>query len=321
MKILYKGPAQTPEWFQARKGKITASRAANIVGGEEGVPGFLSPLTEWHMLRAELGLEPATVDDDEPDEFRKAAMQWGLDSEPQHARDLGILLEKTLEPVNAVVQDEEYPWLAATPDYQIVDENEGCELKAPAGFGIAKWRVGVPFGPQVQAAVQARVMGWDAVTVSAYYQDEPYGIYVPHPTRFERAQKTEHFVLGVLEAFWQSVIDGVPPEPKAADYEAVRAYSKPQAGVRCDLSVELMEAWLQLQARKSDMEPEEKRLEDEEKALKARIIATMGPAELGIFPDGSGFTLKSTTRNMKAQEARVVVTAPILRWTAKAWVK
>lgn len=321
MKILYKGPAQTPEWFQSRKGKVTASRAANIVGGEEGVPGYLSPLQEWHLLRAELGLEPATVEDEEPDEFRKAAMQFGLDSEPMHARDLGLLLGKTLEPVNAVVQDEEYPWLAATPDYRIVGENEGCELKAPAGFGIAKWRVGVPFGPQVQAAVQARVMGWDAVTVSAYYQDEPWGIYVPHPTRFERAEKTEHFVLGLLEQFWQSVQEGVPPEPKAADYEAVRAYSKPQAGVRCDLGADLMEEWLMLEARDTDAEPEAKRLEADWKALKAKIIVRMGAAELGIFPDGNGLSLKGQVRNYTAKEAYTMVTKPSLKYVKNAWTK
>lgn len=310
----------TPDWFAARKGLITASRAANIIAGEEGMPAFKSPIEEYHALRAELGLEEPR-EEPEIDDFRKAALQWGLDSEPLHAAALGAHLGRTLVPFNAVVADDEYPWLAATPDYRIVEDDELAELKAPSGWGVAKWRGAVPFGPQVQAAVQMRVTGKKACTVSAYYQDEAYGPYSPHPTRFERKEREEHFVIGLLEAFWESVQSGVPPTPKASDYEAVRAFSKPVEGKRCSLPVSIMEEWLMIEARKGDMGPEMERLENDEKVLKAKIVMLMDDAGIGVFPDGTGFTLKSDERPRMIQSGEKFLTKPILRYTKKAWQK
>lgn len=313
MKIVTRAAPGSLEWHQARRGCITASRAANILAGQSDLPGYKSPRQEWEELKAELnGTAPAIEEDDrEVDEERNEFMQWGLDSEPLHRAKLGALIGEELEPFNAILEDDEYPWLRASPD---CITRTVRELKAVCGGAAAKWAQGVPYLHQCQLAVQQRVSGLKEDGIVSGFVSRGFKPPAVQFERFDLTSSMEHFVMGALEAFWDSVQRDIPPEPSAGDYDALRTYARPRIGKRCKLPWSLWDERQALEARREAV----KAFENDEDALKAKIIAVMGDAELGIFEDGSGYTFKSTTRNYKAQEARVVVTKPSLKWSEKA---
>lgn len=318
MKLVTRAAAGTAEWHQARRGVITASRAANILAGEVDIPGYRSRLQEWHDLKAELDGTAAPVEPDpeegeaEPDEERNEFMQWGLDSEPLHLKKLGALIGETLESFGAIVEDDEFPWLRASPDCitQAVRE-----LKAVCGGAAKKWADGVPYMHQCQLAVQQRVSGLHDDGIVSGYIVRGFSPPSIHYERFDLTERSEHFVLGTLEAFWKSVLDDIPPTPVAADYDAQRSARKTVAGKRCKLPMEFIDRWRILELREEEMV---KPFEAERKALMAEIVAEMGDSELGIAPDGTGFTLKGSRRpRMKATD-EYFVTKPSLKFSEKA---
>jgi len=63
---------RSPEWFQARLGKATASKFYDIYKGDR--------LAGWKNYRAELVVERITGNPAES--FTSAPMQWGIDTEP-----------------------------------------------------------------------------------------------------------------------------------------------------------------------------------------------------------------------------------------------
>jgi predicted phage-related endonuclease len=320
MKVLTTAAAGSAEWLAARRGKITASRAANIMASsvDGAEPGYRSRLQEWHDLKAELSGEASAEDEEaEHDEERAERMAWGLESEPLHALKLGQKLGEDLVRFGSVVADDEYPWLVATPDYVSPSTGAPRELKAVGQGRVSEWRKnGTPFMYVCQLGVQQRILGVreDGV-VSGYAQWN--GVYRPHSVEkqhFDLGERAEHFLLGTLEAFWASIEQDIPPEPGPGDYEALREMARPQASKKCRLPMSL---WDEKQVIDAKIE-QRKAIEAEEEAFKAKVAALMveNDAEIGVWDDGSGYTFKSTTRNYKAQEARVMVTKPSLKFSA-----
>lgn len=67
---------RSQEWFQARLGKVTASRLSNVLAKGRG--GGPSAVRRNYM--AELIAEKLTGN--APEGFSNAAIQWGIDTEP-----------------------------------------------------------------------------------------------------------------------------------------------------------------------------------------------------------------------------------------------
>jgi putative phage-type endonuclease len=110
------------EWVQARLGKVTASRVADVIAKTK---------TGWGASRknymAELIAERLTGQPG--DTYTNAAMQWGLDTEPQARAAYEFFRDATVEEVG-FVEHPTIPMTGASPD-GLVGENGLVEIKCP----------------------------------------------------------------------------------------------------------------------------------------------------------------------------------------------
>lgn len=323
MKLLTNAPAGSPEWKAARRGKITASGAANIVaGGIPGVPTYASPLEEFVRLKAELSGE---FDEDEPDEDAlphvtddevKASeeMQWGLDSEELHLKILKRETGWSVVADHAVVQDDEFDWLACALDAMRNDEGARgpIELKAPTWFKLGKWKEAAPFAYQVQNAVQARIVGASWGCVSA--------LMAPRVVYYENVidQATADYVMSKLIAFWEALQRDIPPEAQATDGDlnALRELARPKAGKVAYFTSAADQAHAKLVQAKADIKAAEAAETAAKLVLMNELLAA--DADLGIFRDGTGYTFRATDRPIPAKAAYVQHVKPSLRFTKNA---
>lgn len=112
----------TDEWLRARAGKVTASRVADVVAKTR---------SGWGASRknyaAELIAERLTGNPSES--YTNAAMQWGLDTEPQARAAYEFYRDATVEPVG-LVDHPSIPMTAASPD-GLVGNDGLIEIKCP----------------------------------------------------------------------------------------------------------------------------------------------------------------------------------------------
>lgn len=112
---------RSPEWFEARKGKITGSMVGAILGLN---PWMTRDDAMRSMVRAQLGAES---------EFKgNIATEYGVKNEPNALRDYEMISGKFVEEVGFFVHPE-YDWLGASPD-GIIDGDGVMEIKCPFGM-------------------------------------------------------------------------------------------------------------------------------------------------------------------------------------------
>lgn len=103
---------RTPEWFAARRGKITASEIGNVLAKPGGV-GF-----ENYKLRLVLDMEGIPdMTDAEPPPWHEAGIANESTVVGWYSWERGV----TVEPVGLVVHDK-YNWLACSPDGLVGDD-------------------------------------------------------------------------------------------------------------------------------------------------------------------------------------------------------
>jgi putative phage-type endonuclease len=113
---------RTAEWFQARLGKVTASRVADVIAKTK--TGY-SASRENYM--AQLVVERLT--NTQAETFTNAAMQWGTDQEPfaraAYELKMGVMVDET-----GLVDHPTIPMAGASPD-GLVGEDGLVEIKCP----------------------------------------------------------------------------------------------------------------------------------------------------------------------------------------------
>lgn len=121
---------RSPEWFDARKGRITGSMVGAILGLD---PNTSRDEAMRRMVRAYQGL---------PSEFTgNIATQWGTNHETEAREALEYQMGVTVNPATFVVHPT-LPWLGASPD-GYVDNHALLEIKCP--FGLREKPKPVPF--------------------------------------------------------------------------------------------------------------------------------------------------------------------------------
>ena len=109
-------------WHQARLGKVTASRVADVIAKTKS-----GPAASRKNYLAELVAERLTGQPTEG--FVNAAMKWGIDTEPQARAAYEFFRDETVEEVGFV----EHPTIAmtgASPDGLVGDDGM-AEIKCP----------------------------------------------------------------------------------------------------------------------------------------------------------------------------------------------
>ena len=113
---------RTAEWFQARLGKVTASRVADVIAKTK--TGY-SASRENYM--AQLVVERLT--NTQAESYTNAAMQWGTDQEPfaraAYEIKMGVMVEET-----GLVDHPNIAMAGASPD-GLVGEDGLVEIKCP----------------------------------------------------------------------------------------------------------------------------------------------------------------------------------------------
>ena len=294
----------TPEWFAARRGKVTGSTAAAILApGQSGVRG--TPLSEWLRITKELKgedfAEPEPETPDDEGDGLHDILAWGSGSEDFHAHLLrkqgwGVKLNQDL------IVSADRPWLAGTPDgyVQTEDGSESLlELKAPV-HNFSQWREEAPMGARIQASIYMHLTDMDSAIVSALIPPKPRWHTII------RNDEWEAWALDTLDRFWHGhVLADIPPEATATEHDLDMLkliYPEHKAGPAVRLANDALAAAAQLEHAKA-MKKEAERIEAEAKAI---IVAAIGDAEYGILPDGSGFSYRTTSRTEPASDARSI---------------
>ena len=111
----------SPEWFAARRGRITASRAASCLG-----LGYDSQREAWRQI---MGRSPLQ----QPNEHMRRGLAWEETTRRRYASCLvgmGLLLPWETVQAGGFWVHPEFDWLAASPD-GLVGADGACELKNP----------------------------------------------------------------------------------------------------------------------------------------------------------------------------------------------
>lgn len=267
-----RGPLpQSPEWFAARLGCIGASEMAAAIG--------LSPDRQpIEVYREKIG-------ETEPFAGNRFTRRGSL-LEPLLKAEYEEMTGHELVTGLPLYFHPEHAFVGCTPDARrAADDTWLVEFKS-----ISPWRASelgeagtddLPPDWVVQAQTQMAVMGAARVDVFVALGFESYRIYP--------VERNERLILRMLREaadFWDRVLRRDPPpikydHPGAGDLIR-EIYGQPQAGLRTQLSDEVVEAWVEYQA----LGREESRIKAERKALKARVDDALGRAMEGSFPSG-----------------------------------
>ena len=110
------------EWLRARCGKVTASRIADMMAKTKTGWGASRKNYMAELIAERLTGNPAPG-------FSNAAMQWGIDTEPQARAAYEFFRDEAVEEIG-LVEHPTIPMTSASPDGLVGDEGM-IEIKAP----------------------------------------------------------------------------------------------------------------------------------------------------------------------------------------------
>ena len=264
-------------WLRERTEFVGASESASILG-----VGYDSELAVY-----ERKINPT---DEEPTDA-----QWiGLHLESAIASIFNEVTGKTAR-LNSygdgyqVYEHSEHPWLRATLDAEIVEEEAVLELKNVGAYNASEWSDDqVPLRFQVQLQHQMLVRGWDHGYLGALVGgNTPLVRHVEADPDFQRA------LLDRLRDFWGRVERRDPPDADHTESctKLLRRLHPNDNGQAAwvDLDGAEVEALL---AAKSDRKEADARI----RALENRIRQQIGDASYGVAEDGSVWSWLTSDR-------------------------
>ena len=282
----------SPEWHEARRGKINISTASSILyPGKQGVYG--SPFTEYVRITDEL-LGKQTADKKVGNE---EILEWGTITEPLHLEMLRKRMpELIISPNKSMYQHAKHSFIVGTPDALGFDQMETMIIETKAPVYHEPWeQADCPTGPMTQAMLYASMFDTTkGCIVSALI---PPGIKT---FKLARNKQWEEWAWAKLEDFWNNnILRGIAPQADASKGLELLEGMQRDTGASVKLPEELKESASRMEVAKSIV----KEWEEVEKTCRAKIMQAMAGAEIGQFEDGSGFSYLSQTRNSPAREA------------------
>jgi len=236
---------RSPEWFEARKGRVTGSMVGAILGLD---PNCTRDEAMRRMVRAAHGA---------PSEFvGNIATGWGQTHEQEAKEDFQYKCGFEVKPAPFVVHPD-LPWLGASPDGYIRGDML-LEIKCP--FGLRDHAAPVPFKTiedqphyYAQMQVQLFVTGREACL---FWQ------WTPNDNALSRVDFNQDWInqnLPKLQAFYEEFLEEDP-----ADHLAERRViiDNPRA--------------LQMMAEYNDMVDAEARAAERKKEILAELVEMVG---------------------------------------------
>lgn len=247
---------RSPEWFAARKGRITGSQVGAILGinpYKKPADAMRDMVREWHGAEREFKGNPAT--------------EWGTANEQSATNHLEMFhLDKHVEETGFHVH-QEYDWLGASPDGFIGDDGV-VEIKCPFGQRGKenpefKKLVEMPhYFAQTQIEMACTGRAW-----CKFYQWTPSGDAIEEHA-YSQAWFDEN--LPKLEAFYQSYL-------VERELPNAQRYLDPKHKEQDDTFI------ADLVSRYSDLSEQIKAMEVMKKDLLAEIVERCGERQSEIY--------------------------------------
>lgn len=277
--------AQRDAWLIERQNSIGASDAAAILG--YGYAGH-NAATVW------LDKTHPDLDANQPTEDDLKRFKFGQIMEPAI---LSLFEEETgLVAVDTgkytVRHHPDYPWLSATLDSVTCDDDGDAiiEAKNVGAHNIADWKDEPPLKFLVQIQQQMAVAGFDHGYLTALL-----GGFDTITHRIERNDKFIDALIERLGTWWEMYVIGgeFPPiDDNPATARVLRLLHPDDSGDAIALSSESQD-WMEKMAAAKVVIKEAKGHEQE---AKNNLMASLGNATYGEFPDGRACSWKTQTR-------------------------
>ncbi|PRR70885.1 YqaJ viral recombinase family protein [Clostridium thermopalmarium] len=245
------------EWLKSRQAGIGGSDAGAILGVNKWKTPFQVYLDKT---------EPIT----EVNEQSEAAY-WGNTLEDMVAKEFAKRAGKKVRRRNQLLQHEQYPFMTANLDREIVGEKAFLECKTVNAFGAKEWE-----GDDIPASYLVQVMHYMAVTGDSHC----YIACLIGGQRFiwKEVQRDEELISMIIQAekdFWENhVLKKIPPVldgSSAAEKYLNERYSNPTPYSEINLKSEykdMINEYLQL---KENMKALETRLKEIENNIKNEL--------------------------------------------------
>lgn len=187
---------RTPDWHNARVGKITASRVKDVlaVSKRDG-----KPLQARADYLSELVVELLTGEPAQ--KYQNGAMQWGVDNEPyaldEYVKRHGDVMQA------GFLTHAEHGFIGASPDGLLTAEPVGIEIKCPfnSSVHLRTWLDGMDESHMPQVQCQIWVADLDAVDFVSFDPRMP-----PELRLYRQRVERDDVFIKVLEAeclrFW-----------------------------------------------------------------------------------------------------------------------
>lgn len=208
-----------------------------------GLSRYKSPLTLWAEKTGKI--EPENISG-------KLAVRLGTKLEPTVAELFQEQTGKQVQKAGGTVFHKDYPFLGATLDYKLIDEDAILEIKTTATWRKEEWANGeVPAEYLCQVMHQLMVTDADKAYIACLIGNEDLQI-----REIERDEKAIQELRKKEVAFWnESVLPGVMPEVITKDDAPTlyKLFPKAQEGAEIDLGDEGRKLLESRQALRQDL--------------------------------------------------------------------
>lgn len=279
----------SPEWYENRKGKVSASIAGAILNMPDAFGNYESTMRD--LVRAHHNVH---------DKVTTMPMKYGSDTEAT-ARDQAELDLELFFEEQGMYAHSNFQWLIASPDGKVVGQDVGLEIKCPfhksflndtTDVDICMKKISAYHLTQkpsifLQMQIQMYVMGWKAIW---------YYVYTPLKQAFEYVDFDDDYRrtwLPKLQFFYDEFTD-VVSDPQ--QYEPMLRPSK------IDLSEE--KAFVDVETQLKAVQDKIKGLVEEEKILKDQLIDQAGQHDTICV--GKFYTVSPRKGSTRIDYARLV---------------
>lgn len=184
------------EWLQMRKSGIGGSDAAILCG----INKWKTPIGLYLDKIGEIEVEP--------DEDAAERMYWGNVLEDVVAQEFKKVTNKKIRRRNYMFQSENYPFMIANIDRDIIGENAGLEVKTSGSYALKDWEGdNIPQYYIIQCQHYIEVMGWDRMYICCLIGGQKFVMHT-----IEKDQELINYLIDLERNFWEkNVLQKIPP--------------------------------------------------------------------------------------------------------------
>lgn len=272
--LVYDGPAHALEWYDARRGGITATDIVKILGFSD----YGDATSVWADKRAT-----------DPDDGMSEAARWGLILEDPVARRWAEVHGTSVDPVGVLAHvDRRHHRASLDRLVRVCPDGDGpcgLQVKCRSAFKAGSWREEVPDDVYVQEQWEMHVAGYRHMHVAVLF-----GGNSPRWLRVDRDDPDVAALVADADRVWRDVQTGTPPMVEPSErhlrvLEALYPDREGSAAITESTARALIANWVDAKAELTVANAAAKRAKNAVKAAEAAMVEALGAAE-AAYVDG-----------------------------------